>query len=313
MGTSLRGCLVFNVEASMRRLRLVQITAAVVCAVGVLSGCASRAGVRAADGADQLIGIHWELVSSIDHASDSAPVSAAPDTWIEFSSSHQITGRDGCAGFQADAADSGSTVTVSDVLGAANGCLSDHGVLDATRTAVGMLLDGQPIGVAVSANRLTLTVGNYTLLYRNTGPASPPAAADTSTTRTADVGSQGSCVAPFLRADPTRSPPAPGHPTSLGEVAAGHSITVYGWWYYDGPCIDVSKPGQTIPPAHPGGAVTVLLTTADGQTATLATAQPRGDDASFAATANIPDNAPLGPATVSDQLGHQVELTIVAS
>jgi hypothetical protein len=120
-------------------------------------------------------------------------------------------------------------------------------------------------------------------------------------------------VAPFLRADPTRSPPGPGQPTSLGEVRAGQSVTVYGWWYYDGPCTDVVEVGQTIPPAHPSGAVALLLTTSDGQTATLATVQPRGDEASFTAIVDVPDNAPPGSATITDQLGHTVELVIVAS
>lgn len=126
----------------MRRLRSVQITTAVVCALGALSGCASRAGVRTGDTGSRLIGIHCELVSITNRAADSVPASAASDTWLEISSTNQIMGRDGCASFQAAAAGSGSTMTISDVRGAANGCLSDHGILDATAPRSGRCLPG---------------------------------------------------------------------------------------------------------------------------------------------------------------------------
>lgn len=57
---------------------------------------------------------------------------------------------------------------------AGNGCLPDHGPLDATRAAVGAILAGSPVHLRISSNRLTISTGYYTLVYTSSGPASPP-------------------------------------------------------------------------------------------------------------------------------------------
>lgn len=297
----------------MRRVRAVQTTAAVACLVVALSGCASQVGARSGEAVDREVGVHWTLVSVTKNAAKSVPMAAAPGAWLEVSSSHEISGRDGCAVFQAEAAGMGSTMTLSNVLGAANGCLDDHGALDATRAAVGGMLVGGPMEVAVSARRLTIVAGQYSLVYRNSGPASPPPPAPVSMTRTADDSRRASCVAPFLRADARRSPPPPGQPTSVVDVRVGQTVTVYGWWYYDGPCSDVRGRGQTITPAHPSGAIELRLSTSNGQTVGLAAPQPHGEDASFTATVTVPDTAATGPATITDGLGHIVKLVILES
>jgi len=134
-----------------------------------------------------------------------------------------------------------------------------------------------------------------------------------SSAHTSDQG-QASCVAPFIRADPTRSPPDPGHPTTFGQVKPGQRISIHGWWYYGGTCVDTQATDQ---PASgqsvSGSSIQLSLTTADHQTATLATVDPGGDDASFVATVDVPDNAAAGPATITDGRGHTIDLVIVPS
>jgi len=129
-----------------------------------------------------------------------------------------------------------------------------------------------------------------------------------SSAHTSDHG-QASCVAPFIRADPTRSPPDPGHPTTFGQVKPGQRLSIHGWWYYGGQCLDTQATGQSVP----ASSIQLSLTTADHQTATLATVDPRGDDASFVTSVDVPDNAVAGPATITDGRGHVIDLVIVAS
>jgi hypothetical protein len=122
---------------------------------------------------------------------------------------------------------------------------------------------------------------------------------------------QASCVAPFIRADPRRSPPDPGHPATFGHVRPGQRISVYGWWYYGGPCADSPTADRSISPRISGGSVQLTLTTADHRTATLATVRPEGADASFVATVAVPAEATPGPASISDGHGDVINLDIV--
>jgi hypothetical protein len=124
----------------------------------------------------------------------------------------------------------------------------------------------------------------------------------------ADQGS--SCVDPFIRSDKERRPPALGSPTTLGRVSPGQQVTVFGWWYYAGPCTDVADGGASPPSARSGASVPIRLTTCDGVTRVVATAKPAGAEARFAATFVVPSDAAAGPARVSDGRGHFVTLTI---
>ena len=144
-----------------------------------------------------------------------------------------------------------------------------------------------------------------------------------SSAHTSDQG-QASCVAPFIRADPTRSPPDPGHPTTFGQVKPGQRISIHGWWYYGGQCVDAptTGPHATGQPATgqpatgksvAGSSIQLTLTTADHQTATLTTVDPGGDDASFVATVDVPVDAAAGPATITDGRGNVIDLVIVPS
>jgi hypothetical protein len=120
----------------------------------------------------------------------------------------------------------------------------------------------------------------------------------------------GSCVAPFLRSDDARHPPSPGRPTTLGRVVPGQQITIFGRWYYAGPCNDVGTIGSTPTPARTGQPVPLQLTTSDHSTRVVATGMPNGPEAGFAATFVLPDDAKVGPARISDGEGHIVTLTI---
>jgi hypothetical protein len=126
---------------------------------------------------------------------------------------------------------------------------------------------------------------------------------------TTDAAGQASCAAPFLRADQRGRSPEPHHGTTLGGVARGDSVTVYGRWYFGGPCRDVNPTGAR----RPATAVPLLLTTADGRTVTLASATPGGRDAAFTATIMIPADAAMGQARISDGEGHYVRLVIAGS
>lgn len=119
---------------------------------------------------------------------------------------------------------------------------------------------------------------------------------------------QASCVAPFIRADPTRSPPRPGHPTTFGAVQPGQQLRVYGWWYYKGRCEDTQPTAARSTPARH---VLLTLVTAGHRTKPLATARPHSPQASFTVTVSVPGEATLGPASISDSHGHAIDLDIV--
>jgi len=118
---------------------------------------------------------------------------------------------------------------------------------------------------------------------------------------------QASCVAPFLRADQRAQPPEPDHATSLGVVARGTSVTVYGRWYYSGPCQDKGPTAGARPPA---ATVSLVLKTSDGHAVTMTSATPKGPDASFAATVTIPAGAAPGKAKISDGRGNYVSVVV---
>jgi hypothetical protein len=121
-----------------------------------------------------------------------------------------------------------------------------------------------------------------------------------------------SCVAPFLAAGQTASPPAPGHPAMLGEVHPGQSVTIYGYWYFDGSCADS---GESSPLSshsrRPASSISLSLTTADRHRTELGIAHPNSD-ASFTATLTIPADSSPGPASIGDGPGDEVELMVLA-
>ncbi|MEO8889160.1 MAG: hypothetical protein ABI301_06400 [Jatrophihabitantaceae bacterium] len=125
-------------------------------------------------------------------------------------------------------------------------------------------------------------------------------------------GVQASCVAPVLGVERNAGPTDPGQPPSLGEVAPGQQVTVFGRWYFRGPCQDTRANGQPLPAATPVGAVRLSLTTADHRMRVLATVHP-DRNASFAATLTVPADAALGPATISDGQAHVIVLDITGS
>lgn len=67
-------------------------TAALVATAAALSGCASGGdGAGGARGLDRLAGAHWLLIRVAKDRAGSVPVSAAPHTWLEITSRHEIS------------------------------------------------------------------------------------------------------------------------------------------------------------------------------------------------------------------------------
>ncbi len=124
------------------------------------------------------------------------------------------------------------------------------------------------------------------------------------------TGAQTSCVAPVLSTTRGAAATGPGDKPFLGQVSPGQRVTIYGRWYFSGPCQDTNASGQT-PSAAPAGPVPLWLTTSDGQTRLLATEHPDSGGA-FTAQLTVPSDAQTGPATISDGQGHQIDLVITA-
>lgn len=123
------------------------------------------------------------------------------------------------------------------------------------------------------------------------------------------AGEAASCVAPAFGTTPEPQPLGPSKWPSLGEVTQGHSVTVYGKWYFGGPCADTVTGGGPVPSAAQEDAVLLSLRTSDGLSIDLATVHPDAD-AAFTATLALPIEVPTGPATITDNRGHLIELVI---
>lgn len=115
-------------------------------------------------------------------------------------------------------------------------------------------------------------------------------------------------MAPVLSPRPGERPPGPDTEPSLGTVAPGRSITLYGRWYFD-VCQDTVPFGGTLTPATPRGQVPLTLVPGDGRALPLVVAHPDANG-SFTVVARVPVDAPLGPATIRDDEGHTVGLVV---
>ncbi|HCU94886.1 MAG TPA: hypothetical protein DHU96_20155 [Actinobacteria bacterium] len=138
----------------------------------VLGGCAHQraAGPVATPrhGGDGLVGVHWRLREVAGPAGAFA-VPASLDSWLEVTSRYAMSGRDGCNTFTAAGHRSAQGFTASDVTETANGCLSDHGVLDAARSGFSSVLNGQLTRVQLSGPQLRLTTRKCTLVFAAAG------------------------------------------------------------------------------------------------------------------------------------------------
>ena len=122
-------------------------------------------------------------------------------------------------------------------------------------------------------------------------------------------GEAASCVGPVLGTTRDPRPLGPASSPQLGNVARGQSVTVYGAWYFAGPCQDTAAAGEAVPSAAPEETVDLTLRAADGATFHLASVHP-DKSASFAATFEIPTTAATGPADITDNRGHHVRVVI---
>lgn len=157
----------------MKRRRRYGTSALVLPICLVLGGCANQ---RAAEppapprhGGDGLVGVHWRLREVVGPAGAFA-VPASLDSWLDVTSRYTMSGRDGCATFTAAGRRSAQGFTASDVTETANGCLSDHGVLDAARNGFRSVLNGQLTRVNLSGAQLRLTTRRYTLVFAAARP-----------------------------------------------------------------------------------------------------------------------------------------------
>ena len=152
----------------MRRGRWYGSFAFILLLCPVIGGCASQqatAPIAApSHGGDGLVGVRWRLTQVVGPAGAVA-IPAYIDSWFEATSRYTVTGDDGCAFFDGTGHRSAQGFTVSDVAIAANGCLSDHGPLDAARNGFGRVLNGQHARVWLSGTELRLTAGKYTLVF----------------------------------------------------------------------------------------------------------------------------------------------------
>jgi hypothetical protein len=103
-------------------------------------------------------------------------IPASIDSWFEATSGYAVTGDDGCSFFDGTGHRSARDFTVSDVIIAANGCVSDHSPLDAARDGFGRVLNGQHTRVWLSGAELRLTAGKYTLVFASRPHRSSPSA-----------------------------------------------------------------------------------------------------------------------------------------
>jgi hypothetical protein len=150
----------------------------------VIGGCTSQ---RAAEptavpghGGDGLVDVRWLLTQVVGPAGAVA-IPASLNSWFEATSGYAVSGDDGCSSFDGTGHRSAHEFTVSDVMIAANGCLSDHGPLDAARNGFGRVLNGQHAHVWLSGTELRLTAGKYTLVFAAPPHTSSPAAKSTMT------------------------------------------------------------------------------------------------------------------------------------
>lgn len=156
----------------MRRGRGYGSSALIVLLCLVAGGCASQRAAepaaRPGHGGDRLVGVHWRLREVVGPAGAWA-VPASLDSWLEVTGRYAMSGRDGCADFNAAGHRSAPGFTASDVTVTANGCLSDHGLLDAARSGFRSVLNGQLTRVNLSGSQLRLTTRTYTLVFAAAG------------------------------------------------------------------------------------------------------------------------------------------------
>lgn len=120
-----------------------------------------------------------------------------------------------------------------------------------------------------------------------------------------------SCVGPLLTVTKDGREIGPGRRPSLGTVTAGQRVTVFGRWYFAGPCQDTWTSGAA--PAAPPGRIAIVrlsLMTSDGRTAVLGEVHPDAASAAFTAMLTIPADAAPGPATIGDGEGNLIDLVV---
>ena len=168
--------------------RPLRSTVVIVAALALLGGCASRGvgpGIRGSGARGSgLTGVHWSLLHAGRAVAGDGPGpldvpvpsgAIGRQAWLEFDRGATMLGRDACSVFEADTRLTGSTMTVSNVRMAANGCVGQDAGTEFVRTAVDAMLAGPPLQVSISATRLIISTAGYRLTYRNAGPASPGA------------------------------------------------------------------------------------------------------------------------------------------
>ncbi len=169
------------------RLKTSRLCASVLVCCWTIAACSASesGGPSAATGpAPRIAAVHWRLWM-VEGPDGSTRVPNGVDGWLELAANGSASGSDGCGTFQASSHGPDGNLRLSRVSETANGCLSDHGPLDATRNGVyTALLSGHPTRVTMRRHRLRVSGSGYVLTYVSQGPTSSSSATSPGKTTT---------------------------------------------------------------------------------------------------------------------------------
>lgn len=152
----------------MRHGRWYRNSASILLLCSLAGGCASQGAAdpsaTPSHSRDGLVGVRWQL-TQVEGPDGTVSVPASLDSWFEATSGNAVQGDNGCSFFDGTGHRSPQGFTVSDVISGANGCVGNHGPLDAAINGFGRVLNGQHAGVWLSGTELRLTAGKYTLVF----------------------------------------------------------------------------------------------------------------------------------------------------
>ncbi len=157
--------------------RICQVSTVLLLALCLaLTSCASQPTSHASASPASRRGIpvntRWKL-TKVSGPTGTFTVPPRIDGWLAVTRGHILSGRDGCATFRAHEHPQTDGFVVSDLSETANGCLGDHGVLDATRAGFDSLLTPHVARVAVSHGMLRITAGRSAMTFARDGSAVP--------------------------------------------------------------------------------------------------------------------------------------------
>jgi hypothetical protein len=156
--------------------RICQVSTVLLALCLALTSCASQPTSPASASAASQRGIpvttRWTL-TRVSGPTGTFTVPPRIDGWLAVTRGHILSGRDGCATFSAHEHPEVDGFVVSDLSETANGCLGDHGVLDATRAGFDSLLTPHVTRVAVDHGMMRITAGRNAMTFARDDSAVP--------------------------------------------------------------------------------------------------------------------------------------------